>query len=87
MLTDQLPEIVISAIHRWRAGAIDTEKLAECNESSVAGRQILVTGGASGIGEACCRRLASGGAHVVIADFNDALGKNLEQELHGRGLR
>lgn len=30
----------------------------------------IVTGGASGIGEAVCRRLAKGGAKLVVADFN-----------------
>jgi len=30
----------------------------------------LVTGGAQGLGEAICRRLADEGAHVVVADIN-----------------
>jgi len=30
----------------------------------------VVTGGASGIGEACATRLAGGGATVVVADLN-----------------
>jgi NAD(P)-dependent dehydrogenase (short-subunit alcohol dehydrogenase family) len=34
------------------------------------GKVALVTGGASGIGEACCRELASRGAAVVVADLN-----------------
>ncbi len=34
------------------------------------GKVAIVTGGASGIGEAVCRRLAAGGARVVVADFN-----------------
>lgn len=34
------------------------------------GKAAIVTGGASGIGAAVCRRLAAGGAKVVVADFN-----------------
>ncbi|HYK35524.1 SDR family NAD(P)-dependent oxidoreductase [Alloacidobacterium sp.] len=34
------------------------------------GKTALVTGGASGIGEATCRELARGGASVIVADIN-----------------
>jgi len=34
------------------------------------GRVAVVTGGASGIGEACATRLAADGATVVVADLN-----------------
>ena len=34
----------------------------------LAGRLAVVTGGASGIGEACAVRLAGAGAAVVVAD-------------------
>lgn len=35
-------------------------------------RQVaFVTGGAGGIGSACCERFASEGAHIVIADLNE----------------
>jgi len=36
----------------------------------LAGRSAVVTGGASGIGEACAIRLADAGASVVVADIN-----------------
>ncbi|GIT46573.1 MAG: hypothetical protein Ct9H300mP12_11580 [Acidimicrobiales bacterium] len=35
------------------------------------GSSSLVTGGASGIGEASARQLASAGSRVVIADLNE----------------
>jgi NAD(P)-dependent dehydrogenase (short-subunit alcohol dehydrogenase family) len=41
----------------------------------------LVTGGASGLGEACVRLLSQTGAKVVIADLNKELGTALAQEL------
>jgi NAD(P)-dependent dehydrogenase (short-subunit alcohol dehydrogenase family) len=40
----------------------------------VAGKVALVTGGASGIGQACALRLAQEGAMVVVTDIQDALG-------------
>ncbi|RLN43369.1 short-chain dehydrogenase reductase 3b-like [Panicum miliaceum] len=39
------------------------------------GKVAIVTGGASGIGEAAARLFASSGATVVIADIHDALGE------------
>ncbi len=46
----------------------------------------LVTGGASGLGEATVRRLASAGAKVVIVDLNEERGTALADEL-GEGVR
>ena len=37
----------------------------------IKGISAIVTGGASGIGEACARQLAAAGAKVLIADVND----------------
>ncbi|MSZ49987.1 MAG: SDR family NAD(P)-dependent oxidoreductase, partial [Actinobacteria bacterium] len=42
--------------------------------SAFTGKQVLVTGAASGIGEATARLLRSEGAHVLITDINDDLG-------------
>jgi NAD(P)-dependent dehydrogenase (short-subunit alcohol dehydrogenase family) len=47
------------------------------------GISAIITGGASGIGEACARQLAAGGAKVVIADLNDEKGNALASELGG----
>ncbi|MFD4254426.1 SDR family NAD(P)-dependent oxidoreductase [Amycolatopsis thermoflava] len=43
----------------------------------------LVTGGASGLGAATSRRLAASGAHVIVFDLNDELGKELAAEIGG----
>ncbi|MCJ7799170.1 MAG: SDR family oxidoreductase [Polaromonas sp.] len=47
------------------------------------GRVCVVTGGAQGIGEACIRRFAREGAHLVIADIDDLRGSALANELGG----
>lgn len=47
----------------------------------VEGKVAIVTGGASGIGEACVRTLAREGASLVIADIEDASGQRLAEEI------
>ena len=44
----------------------------------------LVTGGASGLGEATARRFVAAGAHVVVVDLNDERGSALASELSGK---
>jgi len=51
--------------------------------TDLSGRRAVVTGGASGIGEACARALAAGGAHVVIADLNGEAALRVAAELGG----
>jgi NAD(P)-dependent dehydrogenase (short-subunit alcohol dehydrogenase family) len=46
----------------------------------IAHRTILVTGGASGLGAACVRRLVAAGANVVAADLNRQQGEALAAE-------
>lgn len=48
------------------------------------GRAALVTGGASGIGAACARELASRGAVVTVADLDDVGAKALAEEIGGK---
>ncbi len=47
------------------------------------GRTALVTGGASGIGEATCRALAGAGASVIVADVDRPRAEGLAAELPG----
>ncbi|RJE23289.1 NAD dependent epimerase/dehydratase family [Aspergillus sclerotialis] len=47
------------------------------------GKTAIVTGGASGLGEAYVRALVSAGAYVCIDDPNMEKGSMLEKELHG----
>ena len=51
----------------------------------VAGKVAVVTGGASGIGEACSETLAREGAAVLITDIDDALGKDVAQRITKAG--
>jgi 2-keto-3-deoxy-L-fuconate dehydrogenase len=51
------------------------------------GRTALVTGGASGIGEATCRVLAGAGALVTIADIDRSRAESLASELPGSAAR
>src|ERR1700754_2461619 len=48
------------------------------------GRTALVTGGASGIGAACARELASRGAQVTVADVDEAGAKDLAADIGGQ---
>jgi NAD(P)-dependent dehydrogenase (short-subunit alcohol dehydrogenase family) len=52
------------------------------------GKTALVTGGASGIGEATCKELARAGASVIVADINLEAGRTLAASLpNARAVR
>ncbi|MBO0803758.1 MAG: SDR family NAD(P)-dependent oxidoreductase [Nocardiopsaceae bacterium] len=47
------------------------------------GTSAIVTGGASGLGEATARVLARAGAHVVVADLNEEAGTKIASDVGG----
>ena len=51
------------------------------------GKTVLVTGGAKGIGAATATRLASEGATVVVADFDESAAQETAQAIGGHAVR
>ena len=51
------------------------------------GISAIVSGGASGLGEATARTLARAGAHVVVADLNSDRGKEVAADIDGHFAR
>lgn len=54
---------------------------ATLDTSSLKGKSVLITGGASGIGEACLRAFIRAGAFVTFGDLADDRGKAIVAEL------
>lgn len=54
----------------------------------IAGKVVVVTGGANGIGRALCERLAVRGArHVAVADLDEANARAVAESIGGSGYR
>jgi NAD(P)-dependent dehydrogenase (short-subunit alcohol dehydrogenase family) len=51
------------------------------------GTAAIISGGASGLGEATARELASAGSRVVVADLNEERGKSIASEIGGLFVR
>lgn len=54
-----------------------------CAAMQLTGSSAIVTGGASGLGEATARRLSAAGAHVVVLDLQDERGAVVASEIGG----
>ena len=54
---------------------------------NISGKAILITGGASGLGAATARKIASEGGHPVLLDMNAPAGQALADELGGLFVR
>lgn len=51
----------------------------------VSNKVIIITGGATGIGQAACYLLAQEGAHIALVDINDKSGKETVKHIQSRG--
>lgn len=52
----------------------------------IAGKNVVVTGGASGIGKGMCERFASMGANVVVSDVNDTGAAAVAEQIGGTAI-
>ena len=59
--------------------------MSEKSGGRIAGKVAIVTGGASGIGEAICRLFAREGAHVMVADLQSNKGVSLVEDIRKSG--
>ena len=59
---------------------MDTSKLFDLK-----GKTAIVTGGANGIGKACCEILAAYGANVVVSDYNLEAAQKTSKEINDDG--
>ena len=65
------------------SGPVDVK--GAVNYAALKDRNVIVTGGASGLGKSFVHMFAENGANLVIADLQDELGQKLEKELGGKG--
>ena len=72
---------------RREAGVRRRARLAADPMKRFEGKTALVTGGAKGIGAATAERLAAEGAHVVVADFDEAAANETAERIGGRAVR
>lgn len=54
--------------------------------SGLAEKVALITGGAGGLGRILCHRLASSGAHIVVADLDQAAVQEVAEAVSGTGI-
>src|SRR5260370_30829881 len=81
--TGGIPGRMRAGRHPGAAGGGRPGRAGYAPGMDVNGTAAIVSGGASGLGEATARALAAAGATVVIADLNDDGGKRVASETGG----
>ncbi|KAK3495568.1 NAD(P)-binding protein [Neurospora crassa] len=77
MVTDDLSWSIVDIIKQ----SPPVNVKAPYDTKSLAGKTILITGGASGFGAAFARKWAEHGSHIIIGDVNDSAGEDVIAEL------
>jgi NAD(P)-dependent dehydrogenase (short-subunit alcohol dehydrogenase family) len=72
---------------RYTSPAAPPDDRNVVRSDGLSGRVAVVTGGGNGIGAGVARRLAAGGAHVVVADVDEAAGEAVASEIGGVFVR
>ncbi|BFZ62742.1 hypothetical protein YB2330_003852 [Saitoella coloradoensis] len=75
----KVPETIVKSRIQLVSPVVDTS--LPVDTTSLKGANILITGGASGIGEALVRRYAELGAYVTFGDINQPVGQALASSL------
>lgn len=73
---------IVSSVHQSRPVDLTTP----IDPSTLAGKTVLITGGATGLGAGFARRWASHGANIIIGDINVDNGTALVAELRSSSL-
>ena len=78
-----LCDLCASAVENevFQSKRVQIQTNGKANEMKPAGKVAVVTGGASGLGEACVRRLIAEGTKVLIMDMDEARGNKLAAEM------
>ena len=80
LLGETAPEVGVASVSAHNAIGMSNNPIGR-----VTGKVAVVTGAASGIGEATAKRLAQEGARVVVADLDHENGRRVVAEIRGAG--